>query len=74
MIACMQVLSNPEFLAEGTAMQDLLRPDRVLIGGDLDTKEGARAAHLLAHLYAAWVPRERILTTLTWSSELAKLV
>jgi UDPglucose 6-dehydrogenase len=63
------VLSNPEFLAEGTAMQDLLEPDRVLIGG-----RDQGAMETLANLYAAWVPRERILTTNLWSSELSKLV
>lgn len=63
------VLSNPEFLAEGTAVQDLLEPDRVLIGG-----RDPRAIETLASLYAAWVPRKRILTTNLWSSELSKLV
>jgi len=62
------VLSNPEFLAEGTAVADLLRPDRVLIGG-----EDAGAVQALVDIYAAWVPRERILTTNLWSSELSKL-
>lgn len=68
-----QVLSNPEFLAEGTAIRDLENPDRVLIGGE--TTPGGRAAvEALASLYAQWVPRERILTTNLWSSELSKLV
>merc|ERR1711897_102841 len=67
------ILSNPEFLAEGTAMKDLSNPDRVLIGGDTTT-EGAAAAGVLADIYANWVPRERILTTNLWSSELSKLV
>ena len=67
-----QVLSNPEFLAEGTAIADLLKPDRVLIGGE-DTPEGQAAAETLASLYAHWVPRERIITTNLWSSELSKL-
>jgi len=66
------VLSNPEFLAEGTAIQDLLNPDRVLIGGR-DTPEGRAAVEALAAVYAHWVPRERILTTSVWSSELSKL-
>ncbi len=66
------VLSNPEFLAEGSAIEDLLRPDRVLIGGP-DTKAGRAAVRALADLYAAWVPRRRILTTDVWSSELSKL-
>ncbi|MBL9215963.1 MAG: UDP-glucose 6-dehydrogenase [Opitutaceae bacterium] len=68
-----QVLSNPEFLAEGTAVKDLLNPDRVLIGGER-TPEGERACETLAGVYARWVPRERILTTNLWSSELSKLV
>jgi len=67
------ILSNPEFLAEGTAMQDLAAPDRVLIGG-APTAEGMAAAGVLAEIYANWVPRERILTTNLWSSELSKLV
>merc|ERR1712154_271672 len=67
------ILSNPEFLAEGTAMKDLSSPDRVLIGG-ATTPEGAAAAGVLADIYANWVPRERILTTNLWSSELSKLV
>jgi UDPglucose 6-dehydrogenase len=68
-----QVLSNPEFLAEGTAVNDLQNPDRVLIGGER-TPEGAAAVKVLADLYAHWVPRERIITTSLWSSELSKLV
>ena len=67
------VLSNPEFLAEGTAMDDLAEPDRVLIGGR-QTDSGLLAAKTLADVYAHWVPRERILTTNLWSSELSKLV
>merc|ERR1712061_820543 len=67
------ILSNPEFLAEGTAMKDLANPDRVLIGGPT-SKEGVAAAGVLADIYANWVPRERILTTTLWSSELSKLV
>lgn len=67
-----QILSNPEFLAEGTAVQDLLSPDRVLIGGDT-TKEGQEAIQALVDVYANWVPKERILTTNVWSSELSKL-
>uniref|UniRef100_A0A8C5V5J1 UDP-glucose 6-dehydrogenase n=1 Tax=Microcebus murinus TaxID=30608 RepID=A0A8C5V5J1_MICMU len=66
------VLSNPEFLAEGTAIKDLKNPDRVLIGGD-ETPEGQRAVQALCAVYEHWVPRERILTTNTWSSELSKL-
>jgi UDPglucose 6-dehydrogenase len=68
-----KVLSNPEFLAEGTAIQDLLNPDRVLIGSDGD-EEGKKAMQMLVDIYATWVPRERILTSGIWSSELSKLV
>jgi UDPglucose 6-dehydrogenase len=68
-----QVLSNPEFLAEGTAIADLQNPDRVLIGGER-TPEGAAAVKVLADVYARWVPRDRIITTNLWSSELSKLV
>jgi len=67
-----QILSNPEFLAEGTAMEDLLAPDRVLIGGDTDP-EGVAAIDALVEVYANWIPKERILTTNVWSSELSKL-
>jgi len=66
------VLSNPEFLAEGTAMADLELPDRVLIGGER-TPDGEAAARTLADVYARWVPRDRIITTNLWSSELSKL-
>ncbi|WP_395633807.1 UDP-glucose 6-dehydrogenase [Flavobacterium sp.] len=67
-----QILSNPEFLAEGTAIQDLLNPDRVLIGGET-TPEGQNAIDALVDVYANWVPREHILKTNVWSSELSKL-
>lgn len=67
------VLSNPEFLAEGSAISDLEDPDRVLIGGR-DTVSGQAAVEKIVDLYANWVPRERILTTNLWSSELSKLV
>ena len=67
------VVSNPEFLAEGTAIHDLLNPDRVLIGGEKN-ENGHKAANTVAELYAHWVPRERILLTSVWSSELSKLV
>ena len=67
------VLSNPEFLAEGTAIRDLLEPSRVLLGG-ANSPAGAQAIATVASLYAQWVPRERILTTNLWSSELSKLV
>jgi UDPglucose 6-dehydrogenase len=67
------VLSNPEFLAEGTAISDLENPDRVLIGSR-ETEDGIKARDVLVEIYANWVPREKILTTNTWSSELSKLV
>ena len=67
-----QILSNPEFLAEGTAVEDLFAPDRVLIGGD-STPEGERAIGQLVEIYANWVPKDKILTTNVWSSELSKL-
>jgi UDPglucose 6-dehydrogenase len=67
-----QVLSNPEFLAEGTAIADLENPDRVLIGGE-QTPEGKSAIEKVASLYAQWINREKILTTNLWSSELSKL-
>lgn len=68
-----QILSNPEFLAEGTAIEDLMAPDRVLIGGDIDTVEGKEAVQTLVDVYAHWVNRDNILTTNVWSSELSKL-
>jgi len=67
-----EILSNPEFLAEGTAIQDLFKSDRVLIGGD-DTETGQQAVQALVDIYANWIPKEKILTTNVWSSELAKL-
>ena len=67
-----EILSNPEFLAEGTAIQDLFKSDRVLIGGD-DTESGQIAVQSLVDIYANWIPKEKILTTNVWSSELAKL-
>ncbi|KAI0340332.1 UDP-glucose dehydrogenase [Trametopsis cervina] len=66
------ILSNPEFLAEGTAIDDLFKPDRVLIGS-LQTQEGKDACDALASVYANWVPQNRILTVGLWSSELSKL-
>ncbi|KAJ5523670.1 hypothetical protein N7494_010320 [Penicillium frequentans] len=71
--ASFEVLSNPEFLAEGTAIKNLTTPDRVLIGSAA-TPAGRQAARTLANLYKAWIPADRILETNTWSSELAKLV
>ena len=68
-----QVLSNPEFLAEGTAMEDLDDPDRVLIGGE-ETPEGKTAIETLADVYATWISRDKIIQTNLWSSELSKLV
>jgi len=68
-----EVLSNPEFLAEGTAIEDLNSPDRVLIGSQL-TPEGIKARDSVVEIYANWVPRERIVTSNVWSSELSKLV
>lgn len=67
-----QILSNPEFLAEGTAVTDLLNPDRILIGGDT-TIEGQEAINSLVDVYANWVSKDKILTTNVWSSELSKL-
>jgi UDPglucose 6-dehydrogenase len=68
-----EVLSNPEFLAEGTAVRDLLEPDRVLIGSH-PTETGIRAAKEIVDLYAHWVPDGKIITTNLWSAELSKLV
>lgn len=68
-----QILSNPEFLAEGTAITDLLNPDRVLIGGDTLTVEGNEAIQTLVDIYGRWVGEKNILTTNVWSSELSKL-
>jgi len=67
-----EIISNPEFLAEGTAINDLFKSDRVLIGGE-DTKSGKIAVNQLIKIYSRWIPREKILTTNVWSSELAKL-
>jgi UDPglucose 6-dehydrogenase len=68
-----EVLSNPEFLAEGTAIEDLFKSDRVLIGGRT-TPKGEEAVQSLVDIYANWIPREKIITTNVWSSELSKLV
>ena len=67
-----QILSNPEFLAEGTAIADLANPDRVLIGGE-QTSEGKKAIQALVDIYAGWIPKAQIITTNLWSSELSKL-
>ena len=66
------MLSNPEFLAEGTAIDDLFKPDRVLVGGPV-TPQGAAAVDYLANVYRRWVPTEQVLTTNLWSAELSKL-
>ena len=63
------IISNPEFLAEGTAINDLENPDRVLIGGDDEN-----SIELISSIYKRWVPKEKIITTNLWSSELSKLV
>jgi len=68
-----EVLSNPEFLAEGTAIQDLENPDRVLIGSQ-ETASGLKARKALVEIYANWIPREKIITSNIWSSELSKIV
>jgi UDPglucose 6-dehydrogenase len=67
-----EVLSNPEFLAEGTAIEDLFKSDRVLIGSK-QTKSGLEACQALVDIYAKWIPKEKILTTNVWSSEMSKL-
>ena len=67
-----EILSNPEFLAEGTAVKDLFKSDRVLIGGD-KTVTGQSAVNLLVDIYSNWIPREKIITTNIWSAELSKL-
>ena len=67
-----EILSNPEFLAEGTAIQDLFKSDRVLIGSD-QTESGIKAADKLSEIYEKWIPKEKILRSNIWSSELAKL-
>jgi UDPglucose 6-dehydrogenase len=68
-----EILSNPEFLAEGTAMRDLAVPDRILIGGDLNSEKGQEAVQSLVNIYSSWIPQKNILTTNVWSSELSKL-
>ena len=67
-----QVISNPEFLAEGTAIDDLINPDRVLIGGE-KTIEGNKAVNIIADIYKEWIPENKIIKTSIWSSELSKL-
>jgi len=67
------ILSNPEFLSEGSAMDDLMNPDRVLIGSR-GTESGIKARDELVEIYANWVSKERIITSNIWSSELSKLV
>lgn len=67
-----QILSNPEFLAEGSAVENLLNPDRVLIGGE-QSEEGKKAVAALVEIYSRWIPTDRLLITSVWSSELSKL-
>jgi UDPglucose 6-dehydrogenase len=67
-----EILSNPEFLAEGTAIDDMFNPNRVLIGGN-ETVSGKKAVRALVEIYRNWIPNDKILTTNVWSSELAKL-
>jgi UDPglucose 6-dehydrogenase len=67
-----EVISNPEFLAEGSAIQDLFKSDRVLIGGDT-TESGKKAVKALVDIYSNWIPKNKIITTNVWSSELSKL-
>lgn len=68
-----EVLSNPEFMSEGTAIDNLINPDRILIGGDLNSDSGRYAVQLLKSLYFNWLDESKIITTDTWSSELSKL-
>ena len=68
-----EIISNPEFLAEGTAINDLFKSDRVLIGGE-NTSKGNEAVSTLVDIYKKWIPIDKILTTNVWSSELSKLV
>ena len=67
-----EILSNPEFLAEGTAINDLFKSDRVLIGGE-SSKSGQKAVEKLVNIYSNWISKEKIITTNVWSSELSKL-
>jgi UDPglucose 6-dehydrogenase len=68
-----EILSNPEFMAEGTGIRDMEAPDRILIGSK-DTPSGVAARDILMEIYLHWVPKERLVTTNLWSSELSKLV
>ena len=68
-----EILSNPEFMAEGTGIKDMETPDRILIGSK-DTSSGLAARDILVDIYLHWVPKERLITTNLWSSELSKLV
>ena len=67
-----EVISNPEFLAEGTAIKNLYKSDRVLIGGD-DSPSGNKAVQSLLNIYNRWIPRHKILKMKLWSAELSKL-
>ncbi len=68
-----EVLSCPEFLAEGTAVRDLAEPERVLVGGRHDTESGLRAMNTLADIFRNWLPEEKIILSNIWSAELSKL-
>jgi UDPglucose 6-dehydrogenase len=68
-----EVVSNPEFLAEGTAIKDLENPDRVLIGSK-ETESGIKARNEIVDIYANWIPRDHLITSNLMSSELSKLV
>jgi len=68
-----EVLANPEFLAEGTAISDLLTPDRVLVGGRTETEQGQRALNIVCSIYETWVDSSRVLRSSAWSAELSKL-
>jgi len=68
-----EILSNPEFMAEGSAVQDMENPDRILIGSN-NTSSGDKARDELISIYEKWIPREKLITTNLWSSELSKLV
>jgi len=68
-----EVISNPEFMSEGTAIENLINPDRILVGGNTATPSGRHAVQILKDLYSTWIDESKILTTNTWSSELSKL-
>ncbi|KAG9508503.1 UDP-glucose 6-dehydrogenase, partial [Fragariocoptes setiger] len=70
---CFDVLSNPEFMSEGSAIDNLINPDRILIGGNTNDSRGLRAIEALKRVYLNWIPENKIITSNTWSSELSKL-